>query len=259
MGWKRKLLCGIGLAMTALPLLAAQAAPKLQPADLSGLVTMLSAGASKTIDFRDEHGRPISEAAFLQGVSQGHSFLHKRDEAARSTTFTLGAVETATLDKAQLERKLGVHYKVKPGQPLPAFDLATVGGGRVGKASLSGHPALINFFFADCVGCIAETPALNAYAKAHPDMRVLAVTFDDGAAAATYVKQRHFAWPVAYGGQHWLDALGVSAFPALALVGADGRLLDIRISGSIQSGGDAITASDLQRWVAGTLAKQPAK
>lgn len=231
--------------------------------DMDKLVGMMSVGANKTITFSDDKGQTISEMAFLDGVKAGRAFSYKRNVAAQSTAFTLEAKKAASdapnKGAAALEHTLNVSYKVKPGQALPAFHLATVGGGSVDNAALRGKPALINFFFADCVGCIAETPALNAYAKAHPEVRVLAVTFDKASDAADYVKQQQFAWPVAYGGQSWFDTLGVSTYPALALVGADGRLLDIRISGTIQSGGDTISAKDLNRWVAGTLAKQTAK
>ena len=264
--------CGMGalalvaaMALLSAPAMARQAAPATTPSqdDLAGMVRMMSVGADKTVTFSDDKGRSISEAAFLDGVKAGRTFSYKRDSAAQATAFTLQAAKagpsTPNKGAVALEHTLKVAYRIKPGQALPAFHLATVGGGSVDNAALRGKPALINFFFADCVGCIAETPALNAYAKAHPEVRVLAVTFDKAGDAAAYVKQHRFAWPVAYGGQAWLDTLGVSTYPALALVGADGRLLDIRISGTIQSGGDAITAADLNRWVAGTLAKQTAK
>lgn len=253
-------------AMVMLPGWAtAQSALPAMPiaSDMSGLIQMMSAGADKTVTYRDDKGQSISEAAFLDGVKAGRTFGYTRNNATQSTAFTLNAAKVSSNapneGAAALEHTLNVDYKVKPGQVLPAFHLATVGGGSVDNAALRGKPALINFFFADCVGCIAETPALNAYAKAHPEVRVLAVTFDKASDAADYVKQQQFAWPVAYGGQSWLDTLGVSTYPALALVGADGRLLDIRISGAIQSGGDTISAKDLNRWVAGTLAKQTAK
>ena len=55
-----------------------------------------------------------------------------------------------------------------------------------------GHPLLVAFWRSDCAPCIAERPALNDIAHAHPDLQLVLVTLDGD----TY-KERHFPAPSA--------------------------------------------------------------
>ena len=75
------------------------------------------------------------------------------------------------------------------------------------------------------------------------------MTSDDAHDASAYAEQHALAWPVAYAGQMVFDALGVKVFPALALVSADGRLLDPGVSGKIAGRDGRVSEADLERWV----------
>jgi len=227
---------------------------------VDSLLKLEGIDSSYAVTYRNDVGKVVTKADFVAEFEQKHlTFNLENDQNKHTAVLSLNpAGSPAAKRLAAAGTGIPVHM-IKPGKPLPPFRLATVGGGEVDNEALHGQPALINFFFAQCAGCVQETPALNAYASAHPHMRVLAVTFDDAATAAGYVKQRKFSWPVAYGGQAWLDTLGINTYPALALVGADGRLLDIRISADVPHGGDGITPQDVDRWVTGVLAKQLVK
>jgi len=253
---KKQWIAGLLLSVAA----TAIAAQEVQTAVRSGSVSVdiLASGASKSISYSDDQGRPIGKSAFLRAVTHGRQFSYKRDEAGESTSFTLLARDAKAKATSASTLKSAVHqdYKLKPGQAFPAFQLATVGGGSVDSASLLGRPTMVHFFFAECVLCFVENPVLNAYAQKHPEVRVLAVTRDDASTAATYAQQRQLAWPVAYAGQALLDALGVTVFPTMALVSADGRLLDIRVHGLMQRGDDSLSERDLDRWVRRTLSQQ---
>jgi len=243
----------IGALLLAIASVAV-AAQDVQVAHRQGSVSVdaLAIGAAKSISYNDDKGRPISKRIFLDAVTHGRQFTYKRDEAHESTAFTLFAPGAKVVRESPLQQD----YKIKAGQAFPAFRLATVGGGSVDDASLRGRPTVLHFFFAGCVLCFGDNPALNAYAQKHPEVRVLAVTHDDAQAATTYVQQRQLAWPVAYAGQGLFDTLGVTAFPTMALVGADGSLLDIRLVGSMQAAGGSLSERDLDRWVRQTLLRQ---
>lgn len=236
------------------------AAQQVQAAARSGSVSVdvLASGASKSISYSDDQGRPIGKSVFLRAVTHGRQFSYKRDEARESTAFMLLApdVDVRKGSASALGNPLHKDYKLKPGQAFPTFRLDTVGGGSIDNASLSGQPTVVHFFFAQCVLCFVDNPALNAYARKHPEVRVLAVTRDDASTAATYAQQRGLAWPVAYSGQELLDALGMTVFPSMALVSADGRLLDIRIHGQLQRVGGSLSEQSLDRWVRSTLSRQ---
>lgn len=254
---KMQWIAGLLLSIVA----TAIAAQEVQTAARSGSVSVdvLASGASKSISYSDDQGRSISKSAFLRAVTRGHQFSYKRDEASESTAFTLLArdAKAKAMSAPALKGALHQDYKLKPGQAFPAFQLATVGGGGIDNAALLGRPTVVHFFFAECVLCFVDNPVLNAYAQKHPEVRVLAVTRDDASIAAAYAQQRQLAWPVAYAGQALLDALGVTVFPTMALVGTDGRLLDIRVPGLMQRSRDGLSERDLERWVRSTLSREP--
>ena len=205
--------------------------------------------------YRDASGKPISEVQFMKAVQAGSDFAPALDPVAKTVTLTLKAGNRVS-DTAAL----------RPGQTLPDFKLPTVAHAEATPGQLLGKPALVDFFFADCVPCMQEVPALNAYAASHPDMHVLAITFDDAKTASAFVSKRHFRWPVAYGSQPLNDKLQVRDYPTLLLLDAKGRLLAMR-SGGIPATGTSTHAESasqvhwLQHWVSGKLAdaSQPPK
>lgn len=233
---------------------------QVEAARLSGNspVDILAAGASKAITYRDSKGVPISKQTFLDAIRHGGRFIYERDEAHAATAFML------TPHDAKLNTEAAVafnnswrgKYKVRRGQSFPDFTLATVNGGSISPASLRGQPTVMQFFFAKCITCFVDNPALNAFARSHPDVRVLALTSDDARAAGAYARQHDLAWPVAYAGQKVFDALGVKVFPTLALVSADGRLLDLREGGKIAGRDGNVSGQDLDRWVHEGLSSQ---
>jgi thiol-disulfide isomerase/thioredoxin len=108
---------------------------------------------------------------------------------------------------------------------LPTFDLKTLDGKRLRNADLAGRPTLVNFFFETCVPCIKEAPALNAFARRHPELNYLAVTFDSQADARRFVQQRKFTWPVLADAGTFIQAAGIRGYPTYLLIAADGRVL----------------------------------
>lgn len=233
---------------------AAQDSNKVS-ARLDQLLKMEGIDSSYAVTYRNVDGKAMTRADFLAMFVQKHLTLSiEHDPSKHVAVLSLATRKAEAASDARMQA-----HMLKPGQPLPAFRLTDLDGRVIDNAALRGHVTLVNFFFATCAPCIQETPALTAYAKAHPQMHVLAVTFDDAKTARDYVATRHFSWPVLVDGMPFTQAMGVNAYPQLALVGADGRLLAIRSSDSIHSGGGTITPQDLDRWVNGVLAKQSVK
>ncbi len=175
-------------------------------------------GASITPTYKDAKGHAITEQAFNAAVKQGRTF--SVDHGGDNFQFTLLAPGA----KAGSDAKAAAS-SLKVGQALPGFQLPLVQGGQAHAAALDGRPTLVDFFFADCIGCIEELPALNAYMAKHPDMHFLAITFDDAKTAKAFVEQRHFAWPVAYDGKPVFKQLEIHAAPTMLLLDAKGRFL----------------------------------
>jgi peroxiredoxin len=146
--------------------------------------------------------------------------------AAQATELlTRGGELVPVRDDARKQMLIRVKNPPPPLKNLPDFDLQTLEGKRVRNADLAGKPTLLNFFFATCVPCIKEVPALEAFARKHPEFNYLAVTFDSLDEARSFVQQRKVTWPVLAGAKSFIDAAGVSGYPTYMLVAADGRVL----------------------------------
>ena len=245
----------------------AQAKEPTADTNLDQLLKMQGVDSSYTVTYLGVDGQVMTRkdfdaVAFKKGMPMTMGI--KIYPAKHTAVVSLNAADSVASKEAKIQEaayaKAGTRGKApKVGQPLPAFRLTDLDGHVFDNAALRGHVTLMNFFFATCVPCIQETPALTEYAKAHPQMHVLAVTFDDTGTARDYVAAHHFGWPVLANGMDFILAMGVSAYPQLALVDANGRLLAIRPSDSIRKGGGTITPQDIDRWVNGVLAKQSAK
>ena len=195
------------------------------------------------VQYLDDHGHALSFDAFFAQVMKGRQFEYKH-EGRVSAEFRISPLKAAPA-RARHERVAAL----KAGDAFPAFALKTTGGVPVSKATLRGRLTLINFFFADCVPCVAEIPALNSYARQHPEVKVLAVTFDAAAIAKKFAAQRKLQWPILADGQGLLSAAGVTVFPSFILVGPDGRVRATAPSAAI-SGKRPLDVAALSLWVA---------
>jgi thiol-disulfide isomerase/thioredoxin len=93
------------------------------------------------------------------------------------------------------------------GHPAPEVAASTLQGRHsVTLATLRGTPVILNFWSTACTWCRVEMSLLDRYARAHPDVRVIALDIgDDPAAAASFMRAL---------GPHltvWLDPDGASA------------------------------------------------
>lgn len=226
-------------------------------ADLNGasspFSTMLVHGVHYKVVFHDEHGNMISQTAFAAGAARHQRYttkLDKQNDTAILTLLPIGESKAGAQSTSiwKLQSPMNMEPTPKPGSHLAQFDMPMVRGGRIDNAKLKGRPYVVDFFFADCIGCIAELPVLNKYHAQYPKQLVIAVTFDDAQTAAGFVKQRHFTWPVAYNGKAFTDKLGLKVYPTMIVVSADGKVLATRIGAD-----DNLSARGLEHWVTASI------
>ncbi len=185
---------------------------------------------SVALTFLDEKDAPIDLAEFTRQTKVGKRFaIFKRKHAvgnATTATFKLvappSAEELATARNAEARAARTAQKSKMIGKPLPAFKLLDVEGKPVSNEDLLGRPTLINFFFAECLPCILETPMLNEYLAQKRDLRMLAVTFDDKATIEKYVRKHKFAWRSLVDAKAFIDQVGVQAYPSFMLVDEKG-------------------------------------
>ena len=86
---------------------------------------------------------------------------------------------------------------MRTGDVAPEFSLPRVSGdGSLGApvalASLRGKVVVLDFWATWCGPCLASMPKLDAYAKQHPEVAVLAINTDDAAEARALFSEKHY-------------------------------------------------------------------
>jgi cytochrome oxidase Cu insertion factor (SCO1/SenC/PrrC family) len=232
----------IALALAAC-LVAGSASGQEAPSipDASFRASMALDGYAR-VEYRDADGKPIAFADFMKAVAAGGSFSMTKES---DHSLAVVKVSGATAEKPPVAHGPGV------GKSLPALDagMKTLDGQVFSDAGLRGHRTLLSLFFSECVPCIAEVPALNAFAKAHPEVPVYSITFDDAATAREFVGKRGLEVPVVADAQDYLDRMHVDTYPMLLLVDAQGKIAAVRSGGG--TGESVLTADALASWIGG--------
>lgn len=222
-------------------LLAGTAAHAQTAAQAQQLRSALVLPSDAKLSFLDSHGKPISYDDFMREMrAPGTSFSKDVDTHSAAVLRINPAHEAPATSTLSL--------KIKPGDALPVFDLSTTQGQRVTNADFAGHYTLLSFYFAECIPCIAEVPTLNALAKQHNDFKLLTVTYEPRDAALAFAKQRKLQVPGLVDAQSWIDALGVSTYPALLLIDPQGHLAAATISTTLAKHG-VPTTGEIAQWV----------
>jgi peroxiredoxin len=83
-------------------------------------------------------------------------------------------------------------------KPAPGFDLKDINGSACSLADFKGKIVVLNFWFTQCGGCIAEMPDLNALKKSYAGKNVvfLAVTFDDDTKVKAFLAKKQFDYTI---------------------------------------------------------------
>lgn len=79
------------------------------------------------------------------------------------------------------------------GRAAPAFDLATLEGGRLSLAELRGSPVVVNFWASWCIPCREEAPLLTAASREYEaqGLRVIGIVYQDSAEGARDFMDRY--------------------------------------------------------------------
>jgi thiol-disulfide isomerase/thioredoxin len=194
------------------------------------------------VEYRDAAGKLLDFDAFMKAIAGGGKSISMEKEGDHS-------LAVVRIKGGDAPKVAPVAHGPAAGTRLPALDagMATLDGRAFADADLRGHRTLLSLFFSDCVPCVAEVPALNAFAKAHPDIPVVSMTFDDAATAREFVRKRGLEVPVIADAQDYLDRMHIDTYPMLLLVDAQGRIAAVRNGGNI--GSDALTQGELERWI----------
>ena len=181
------------------------------------------------VTYEDADGRELSFEEFSKALQDG-----------REMTLTKDANGAATIHLSRPEPRFESASTFQP------MDLVALDGTRFRASDRSGRKTFVNFFFAECVPCIEEVPALNEFARKNKDLRVVAVTFDDPATARHFIQQYKFEWPVVAGAQSFISEVGVQTYPTFVLLNSDGTLAGVQSGVPKTSRNNRTTSADIQ-------------
>jgi thiol-disulfide isomerase/thioredoxin len=202
-------------------------------AQKAGILKALGLEDATQITYLDEQGKPLDESSFFGQVAQGKSFGANKSKVGDDVKATFRLESKDEADKAKQ-----VSYKVKPGGTFPAFHLNQLGGGSADKKQFAGHPTLINFYFAECAPCRQEVPDLNALTAKYPDMKFLAVTYDQVGESRKFVQDTKFNWAIAPNASAFIKQVGIKWYPSFALIDKNGKLVAIKTHAEIEGSDD---------------------
>ena len=208
-------------------------------ADERGFRESMALASYSKVEYRDEQGKTIAFDAFMKRAMSGDTtFSINRDVGSKQASVTL---------EKKVKKPFKSNDNIKAGADFPRPAGKTLDGRTVDSAMPPGRYALLSFFFADCPPCIKEIPALNAYAQAHPETSVLAITFDPEEEARKFAWQNGFKWPVLADSKPYLEQIKMVVYPTLVLVGPDGKVA-ARHSGTMKEG-EVLSLKSLEAWI----------
>jgi len=115
------------------------------------------------------------------------------------------------------------------GDAAPAFTLPTItANGQLGPAftlaDTRGKVVVLDFWATWCGPCLKAMPKLEAIARAHPDVVVVAINIDDPAEAWSLFAERNYAMTLVAGDRETSDRYGVSAIPHTVVIDREGHV-----------------------------------
>jgi thiol-disulfide isomerase/thioredoxin len=116
------------------------------------------------------------------------------------------------------------------GDPAPGLSLPTITpAGELGpRMSRPEHTIVIVDFWATwCKPCLAAMPELDALARRHPNITVIAVNVDDAAKARALFDAQHYSMTLVFDDNDTADRFGVHEYPYTVLIGRDGGVLKV--------------------------------
>ena len=109
------------------------------------------------------------------------------------------------------------------GQKLPDFDLMDLKGNKINSRDLKGRPVVINIWFATCIPCMEEMPALNELKEKfqNSDVVFLAITFENKITVQNFLKKHRFNFAALPDANEYCHHI-TSIYPVTLFVGRDG-------------------------------------
>jgi len=120
------------------------------------------------------------------------------------------------------------------GKHIPDFEAQTVLGKKFNSKDMQGKVVVLNFWFIDCLPCIAELPALNMLVRDFKNKNVefLAFTHDTKKRLDTaFFKKYKFDFNIFPGDSTVIKQFGEMGYPNTYIIDKNGKVKEVFIGG----------------------------
>jgi peroxiredoxin len=143
--------------------------------------------------------------------------------------------QKTTVEQADAEKKLSAHLNA----PAPEFAFKDLTGESFSLASLKGKIVVLNFWFTQCGGCIAEMAELNKLKHGYDgkDVVFLAITFDDADKIKTFLKKKKFEYAIIPDSKKTCNDYDIYGYPTSMVLDRNGvvRFINCSLDRDIKS------------------------
>ena len=120
----------------------------------------------------------------------------------------------------------------------PGFELTDLNGSPCSLAALKGKIVVLNFWFTQCGGCIAEMPDLNALKHGYAGEGVvfLGITFNDNAKVKAFLATKQFDYTIIPNAAQVCKDYNIYGYPTSVVIDRAGvvRFISTSITGDIK-------------------------
>ena len=138
----------------------------------------------------------------------------------------------AYIVRADDAREQKVNMKVEPQT------FTTIEGDEITIGGVQDKPMMINLWFVECSGCVAEIPALNELRKKYADkMSFIAMTFEDKKHVEKFLNRKQFTFLHVVNAEEYIKYIGTSPYPESIFIDKHGyiKYVESVISGGVGS------------------------
>jgi thiol-disulfide isomerase/thioredoxin len=211
------------------------------------LVELVATGVTRGLELEPPAGVMLAASAVGYGwtlallglaVQQARAAGEAEVPGARWAGRVLAGL-TAALLALQVAFVAGHLERLRPltaGAHAPPFALASIGPhGALGPRVELPHdrPVVIDFWATWCGPCLEALPRLDAFARRHPEVAVLAVNLDDPAAARALFDERGYTPALIADDGETSQRFGVSTIPHTVVIDREGRVRQVARGGVI--------------------------
>ena len=162
---------------------------------------------------------------------------HVRHARAAGGALAAVACVGITLQAVWIARHPDAVRPMTSGKPAPALALPAIGPGGALGAKVALVPrkiTVIDFWATWCGPCLRSLPRLDAFARRHPDVAVIAVLFQDDPAAGRelFDEQRYTPQLVADDGET-SERYGVMSIPHTVVIDREGNVANVGGGGEL--------------------------